>query len=218
MTEQPDRQALFDGWSTRYDDSAGGNEFPFIGFRDVLFSVLSHSDINEKCSVLELGIGTGMLAVMYSDIAKDIAGVDFSPKMIEICRVNVPGARIFRADVTKPLDFLNGQKFDRVISNYLFHEFCDETKLQIIEKCFNYCIKEAGFMVIGDISFENRTKLDECRNRNLDLWDDGEFYWDADTLVKRISGLGYLVSYSQISECAGVYVIKRKRAQGDSNP
>jgi putative AdoMet-dependent methyltransferase len=218
VTEQPDRQTLFDEWSARYDNCTESNEFPFIDFKDVLFSVLSHSDINENCSVLELGIGTGMLTTMYADIAKDITGVDFSPKMVERCKTNVPGARIFQADVTKPFDFLDGQKFDRVISNYLFHEFCDATKLQIIERCFGDHIKEAGFMVIGDISFEDRTRLDECKNRNLDLWDDDEFYWDADTLVKRISYLGYLVSYSQISECAGVCVIKRKRAQGDSDP
>ncbi len=192
--------------------------FPLLVSGTYFFLFLSHSDTNEECSVLELGIGTGMLTTMYADIAKDITGVDFSPKMVERCKTNVPGARIFQADVTKPFDFLDGQKFDRVISNYLFHEFCDETKLQIIERCFGDHIKEAGFMVIGDISFENRTKLDECRNRNLDLWDDDEFYWDADVLVKRISDLGYLVSYSQISECAWVYVIKRKRAQGDSDP
>ncbi|HNY60941.1 MAG TPA: class I SAM-dependent methyltransferase [Caldisericia bacterium] len=181
MTEQPDRQILFDEWSARYDNCTESNEFPFIDFRDVLFSVLNHSDINENCSVLELGIGTGMLATMYADIAKDITGVDFSPKMVERCKTNVPEARIFQADVTKPFDFLDEQKFDRVVSNYLFHEFCDEAKLQIIERCFGDHIKEAGFMVIGDISFEDRTGLDECRNRNLDLWDDDEFYWDIDT-------------------------------------
>ncbi|HOR47124.1 MAG TPA: class I SAM-dependent methyltransferase [Caldisericia bacterium] len=218
MTDRSERLDLFDKWSARYDDCTGNNEFPFIGFRDTLLSVLNHSNIGEECSVLELGIGTGALAVLYADIARNVFGIDFSPKMAEICRANVPGARIFQADVTKPFDFLDGQKFDRVVSNYLFHEFCDETKLQIIEKCFNYHIKEAGFMVIGDISFENRIKLDECKNRYLDLWDDDEFYWDANILVKRISDLGYLVFYSQISECAGIYVIKRKRAQGDSNP
>ena len=90
MTDRSERLNLFDKWSARYDDCTGNNEFPFIGFRDVLFSVLSHSDINEKCSVLELGIGTGALAVLYADIARNVFGIDFSPKMAEICRANVP--------------------------------------------------------------------------------------------------------------------------------
>lgn len=210
MTDNSKRIDLFDKWSKHYSNCANVNEFPFIGFKSHLLSVATHCAISDKTTVLELGIGTGLLAMLYADRAKKTAGVDFSVKMLKLCKQNIPGIQLFNADVTKDFDFLCGEKFDRIVTNYLFHEFDDPTKNEIVKRCFENHLSESGFMVIGDISFENQTILDDARQKSENLWDGQEFYWNAEKQTEALRELGFFVLYEQTTPCSGVYIISRQ--------
>lgn len=133
MIDNSDKIDLFDRWSQEYANCVADGEFPFIDFKSHLLCVATHCAITDKTNVLELGIGTGLLAMLYADNAKETVGLDFSVRMLELCRQNLPEIKLFKTDVTKELDCLRGTKFDRIVSNYLFHEFDDNTKNAIIK-------------------------------------------------------------------------------------
>lgn len=188
-------------------------EFPFIDFKSQLFFVANHSTISEKTTVLELGIGNGLLTMLYASKAKNTVGLDFSAKMLELCKQNIPEIQLFKADVTKEFVFLQGTKYDRIISNYLFHEFDNITKCEIVKRCFDNHLNDSGFIVIGNISFADCTMYEAAKTKFEDLWDDEELYWNAEKQTETLRKLGFLVQYEQITPCSGVYIISRQLAR-----
>ena len=58
---------LFDTWATRYDTAvaAGGDDFPFAGYDEVLATAVRAAGARPSLRVLELGIGTGNLAERF---------------------------------------------------------------------------------------------------------------------------------------------------------
>lgn len=210
MIDNSNRINLFDRWSQEYSNCVTDEEFPFIDFKSHLHYVATHCAISEKTTVLELGIGTGLLAMLYANNAKETVGLDFSVQMLELCKQNLPEIKILKADVTKEFESLRGTKFDRIVSNYLFHEFDDVTKNEIIKRCFDKHINDSGFMVIGDISFADLASLESIRQKCTRLWDDDEFYWNAEKQTKALRELGFFVLYEQTAPCSGVYIISRQ--------
>ena len=55
-------------------------------------------------------------------------------------------------------------------------------------------------MMIGDVTFETRSRLDQCRKDVGDEWDDEEIYFVVDELKKDYPTL----TFEQISYCAGI--------------
>lgn len=210
MIDNSDRIDLFDRWSREYSNCVFGDEFPFIDFKSHMLSVATHSAISDKTTVLELGIGSGLLAMLYADRAKKVVGIDFSGKMLQLCKLNLPDIQLIQADATKDFGFLCEEKFDRIISNYLFHEFDESVKVEIVKRCFDDHLNNSGFMVIGDISFANQAILNNARQIYENLWDDEEYYWNAEKQTETLRKLGFFVLYEQTAPCSGVYIISKQ--------
>ena len=66
-------------------------------------------------------------------------------------------------------------------------------------------LKENGKIIIGDVAFETRKDLEQCRLVAGDAWDDDEIYFVAEELRKDLPGL----SFTQISDCAGILMLCR---------
>ena len=66
-------------------------------------------------------------------------------------------------------------------------------------------LNENGRIVIGDVAFETRTELDQCRQTAGSDWDEEEIYFVADELREFFPGL----IFTQVSHCAGVLVLAR---------
>jgi ubiquinone/menaquinone biosynthesis C-methylase UbiE len=60
---QTDRTPLFDGWAENYDATIAPTRFPFGGYDQVLDKVVRLAEVAPRMQVLDLGIGTGNLAV-----------------------------------------------------------------------------------------------------------------------------------------------------------
>ena len=67
------------------------------------------------------------------------------------------------------------------------------------------CLKEDGKILNGDVAFENRDKLNQCRQEAGDEWDEEEIYFVADELRSAFPG----ISFQQVSHCAGILALAR---------
>ena len=99
----------FDLWADGYDRSVqlseASDEYPFAGYKDVLNAVYRAVHARAHASVLDLGFGTGVLTAKLYAEGYAVSGVDFSPRMIALAQVKMPGARLIQADFTQGIEF-----------------------------------------------------------------------------------------------------------------
>lgn len=205
---QNTRTRLFDDWAGRYDPAAN-ERFPFLGYNNVLSSVVELAAVCAGQSVLDVGIGTGNLAAQFSEHRCDVWGVDFSSAMLERARELLPAATLVQADLTNDqfppsLD----RRFDRIVSAYTLHELDDESKLRLLKRFADSHLTDGGMIVVGDIAFPTAEVRETARNRWINLWDKDEFYWAADQMIPAAQRAGLAVRFVRISECAGTFVIR----------
>lgn len=95
--------------------------------------------------VLDLGCGYGFYTDYFRSIGANAIGVDGSEKMIEIARGKYPMSVFSVMDITKLLDFENGQ-FDMVFSNQVL---MDIDNIDIIFSECNRILKPGGIFYYG---------------------------------------------------------------------
>ena len=64
-------------------------------------------------------------------------------------------------------------------------------------------LKENGKIIIGDVAFETRKDLEECKLKAGDTWDNDEIYFVVEELRKDFPSL----SFTQMSDCAGILIL-----------
>ena len=101
--------------------------------------------LNKTKSVLEIGVGTGRLAVRVAPKCKTFTGIDISPKTIARAKENLP------FDNTNLIygDFLNydfSEKFDVIFSSLTFMHF--QNKSFVINKIASL-LKQNGFFILS---------------------------------------------------------------------
>ncbi len=208
MVNDPERQRLFDHWSDFYAPEVDDAHFPFMGYRDVLLSLVREADFKEEHKILELGVGTGNLTRLIPLPANQIWGLDFSEKMLIKARQNLPGAHFIHADL------LNGDwiaeikgPFARVLSAYTMHEFPDSVKYELLTIIGEELLEKSGKILIGDISYPDQKSFEQAHDDLKGYWDEDEYYWCAETMIDKLEDRQFSVDYTQVSKCAGVYVI-----------
>ena len=203
----------FDLWSNEYDNSVniieGSNNYPFAGYKDVLNYIYKQIKKKDSASVLDIGFGTGVLTTkLYSD-GYEVNGIDFSSNMIEIAKQKMPEATLIKWDFSKGLpDEITNKSFDFIISTYAIHHLRDNEKIDFIN-LISSLLNKGGVILIGDVSFETREELEECKEKYSEYWDDDEIYFIAQEIKKNLNDK-YLCEYIKISHCAGVLVISNK--------
>lgn len=60
-----------------------------------------------------------------------------------------------------------------------------------------------GKIIIGDVAFETREALEQCKCKAGDAWDPDEIYFVIEELRKDFPAL----SFTQMSDCAGVLML-----------
>ena len=110
----------------------------------------------DKC-VLEIGVGTGRLAIKVAPLCKSFTGIDFSPKTAQCAKQNLSefkNAKILCADFFE-YDF--GQRFDVIYSSLTFMHFKD--KKAAVNK-INQLLNTRGIVVLS---------LDKSQKQFLDM-------------------------------------------------
>jgi putative AdoMet-dependent methyltransferase len=202
----------FDLWARGYESdviiSDQQDDYPFAGYGKLMSFVFGAVKQAGAKTVLDIGIGTGVLPARLAETGCEIYGVDFSQEMLAIARQNIPGAHLHHADITKPLPAeITGHTYDCVISTYALHHLTDEQKVAFVPPLLPL-LNNAGMIIIGDVSFANQTALDECKRNAGDGFDTDEHYWIADDLLPRFSDIK--AEYHRMSHCAGVYIFSAR--------
>jgi len=200
----------FDLWAKNYDAdvgvSNGNDEYPFAGYKKILGDIYHRIMQSKPAKILDIGIGTGTLCRKLYEQGNDITGIDFSEEMLNASRKNIPDAKLIQWDFTKGLPDDIGQ-FDFIISTYAIHHLTDTEKVTFIILLLSH-LNDGGCIIIGDVGFESRELLEECRAACGDSWDEDESYFVVTELRER---LGYVceLEFWRFSHCSGILVIKQ---------
>lgn len=180
----------FDMWADGYDKSVNlseeRDEYPFAGYKEVLNYI--YNEVREKpgAHVLDIGFGTGILTTKLYNSGCVISGVDFSENMIEIAKKKMPDAELMKWDFSKELpEEIKSRRYDFIISTYAIHHLTDRKKINLIKSGFEL-LNEKGRILIGDVSFETRNHLEECKEKYGEYWDDDEIYFTADEIIDEL--------------------------------
>ena len=199
----------FDLWADGYDKTVGisdeKNTYPFAGYRDVLGSIFQVIMEKQNATVLDIGFGTGTLTTKLYEHGCSIYGQDFSSRMIELASKKMPGSHLYQGNFVEGLvEPLLNQCYDFIVATYSLHHLTDEQKISFLHTLCD-CLNTNGKVLIGDVAFENRDKLDQCRQESGDEWDDEEIYFVADELKSAFPNL----AFRQVSYCAGILTLTR---------
>lgn len=199
----------FDLWADGYDKTVGisdeENTYPFAGYKKVLGSIFQTIMEKQGATVLDIGFGTGTLTTRLYEQGCSIYGQDFSSRMVELASEKMPSSHLYQGDFTEGLvKPLRNQCYDFIVATYSLHHLTDEQKLSFLRTLCGY-LKENGKILIGDIAFENRVKLNQCRQKSGDEWDDEEIYFVVDELRNAFPSL----TFKQVSYCAGILTLTR---------
>ena len=203
----------FNLWAEDYDQSVQlseeKNEYPFAGYKAILNAIYNEIMQHSKTEVLEVGIGTGVLAKKLYENEHVITGVDFSPKMLEISQHKMPSAKLLEWDIQQGVPhILTENNFDFIVSTYTLHHLTDEQKVSFLNDLIPL-LKANGKILIGDISFETAEHLQQCKRKNEKHWDPDEFYFVYDEIMPALYPT-FNIQYEQISECGGIYMLEMK--------
>lgn len=201
----------FNGLAGGYDESVSQSSqgYPFEGYYEVLGFVQNLIQEPQGATILDLGIGTGLLTAELYKLGAEVVGVDFSEQMLEKAREKMPQATFYCWDFSQGLPAeLHGVKFDYIISSYALHHLPDRGKVTLLQQLQNY-LSEKGKILIADIAFPTLEERESYRLQAGNEWDDQEYYIAADEFLPLLDGTEWEVQFTQISPCAGVLQIGR---------
>ena len=197
----------FDLWANDYDSSVQqsfeSNEYLFAGYKEVLNTIYNRIRSKNGKMILDIGFGTGVLTQKLYEDGREIYGIDFSEEMIKLAKPKMPEAFLIKHDFTKGLPSnLKEKKFDFIISTYAIHHLTDKEKVDFIKE-LKVHLTEGGEILLGDVAFETRRELEECRSKAGNDWDGDEIYIVKEELQKEHPN----IEFKKISFCSGVCVI-----------
>ena len=199
----------FDLWAESYDQNVNftniNEEYPFAGYKQVLNRIYNEILYSSQKTVLDIGFGTGTLTSKLYENGCTIFGQDFSHKMIELSQLKMPHAKLYCGDFSHGLvEDLIQNKYDAIIATYSLHHLTDMHKVEFIDSLLPL-LNDNGCIYIGDVAFNTREKLQECRELAGAKWDNEEIYFIFDELKKSFPKM----KFEQLSHCAGVLFLRK---------
>jgi ubiquinone/menaquinone biosynthesis C-methylase UbiE len=125
------------------------------GFRHLRDRITELAEPRADQTVVDVGCGTGLLALAFAERVARVWAIDSSPAMIEYLRVKASSAdlenieTVVASAVSLPLV---DEVADLVISNYCLHELPQAGKERALGEAMRV-LKPGGRLVIGDMMF-----------------------------------------------------------------
>ncbi len=128
---------------------------PNPGLDKVVQRVVDLANENTFEQVIDLGCGSGQLALPLALHAKKVVAVDIAPTMLQILKDKAAKAGITNIDtLCSSLEALEIEpsSLDLAVSNYVLHHLSDQQKQEVVKKTLTW-IKPGGRLIIGDMMF-----------------------------------------------------------------
>lgn len=202
---ESNRLPIFDRWADRYDQSVQTDKGIFASYDLVLAEVVRAAEVTAGMRVLELGVGTGNLAQRFVALGCEVWGADFSPAMLAIAKTKAPQVTLIQMDLMAEWPDALHQRFDRIVANFVLHEFDLATKPSLLQRLAADHLVEHGLIVVGDVAFATAAARHES---GAEAWDEDEFYWGADETLSACAGTGLDITFKPISWCTGIFIVK----------
>jgi ubiquinone/menaquinone biosynthesis C-methylase UbiE len=200
----------FDKWAGRYDKIITEDKDIFARYDEVLDRVVEVCKLSKGKRVLDIGTGTGNLALRCLSKGADVIGIDPSEPMLAKARKKVKGkSQIEFQQVDDP--FLANpypdNYFDAVVSTYAFHHVSHRKKPQCIGEMIRV-LKSGGIWALGDLCFENKEKEKQALKK-FDWLDKDEYFIRIDELSSEFKKLGMKMNPKQFTPVVWVLWAKK---------
>lgn len=146
------RQRRF--WTSRavsWDEGAWTNP----GLVRVVDEVIARAAPKPTERAVDLGSGSGQLALKLAPLVESVLAVDISKAMLDLLERNAAAAGIANVSVeVAPAEHLELEpsSVDLIVSNYVLHHLRDEDKAALVAKAAQW-LRPGGRLVVGDMMF-----------------------------------------------------------------
>lgn len=137
------------------------------GFRRMRERIMARARLSPRDRVVDVGAGTGLLALGIAPEVRDVRAVDISPAMTSYLRRRAAelGLENLAPITATAIDLpLPDESSTVVVSNYVYHHLSDADKQAGIEEAFRV-LRPGGRIVVGDMMF--RPDLTDQRSRRI---------------------------------------------------
>ena len=208
---------VFDKWAKDYDDTVVSNngEYAqvFLGYSDIIKSVVDLIGDMDGSYVVDIGSGTGNLAYEAYKKGYDAIGIEPNPAMRKIALKKYPMIRFYQGDFFKIPEL--DKSIGTIISSYAFHHLTDDEK----EKAawlYDTILQKGGKVIIADTMYETDTDRIDIRNdakekgyNNLLADLETEFYTSHAILRHFFEQAGFSVSFMRKNRFVWVMCAKK---------
>ncbi len=200
----------FDGWADVYDADVRSDCPLHARYDEVLDAVVQAADVTVGKIVLDIGTGTGNLALPCLKLGATVVGLDPSDRMLAKARektADYPAVE-FRL-VADP--FLNipypDVFFDAVVSTYAFHHVPHRSKPDAVREMVRV-LRPGAMWALGDLAFQNQEAAREALGLYRD-WLEEEYFALIDELVPVFRELGMKLDATRFSPVTWVLWAKK---------
>lgn len=155
--------------------------------------------LTKEKTVLEIGVGTGRLALKTAPLCKTFCGIDLSPKTVEKARVNLSAFSNVELICANFLNFRFDESYDVIYSSLTFMHI--QNKKKCIKK-ISRLLNEKGIFVLSVDKSHNKSL--EYGNRKIKLYPD-----DPEKIRKYINSAGLSLIKEQETEFANIFLCQK---------
>jgi putative AdoMet-dependent methyltransferase len=180
----------FDQWADSYDGWVTSDDPVYARYDEVLDLVVRLAKAARGALVLDVGTGTGNLALRLAAVGAQVVGLDPSSRMLALAHEKLGECtKIELRQVDQPFLAIPypDDHFDAVVSSYAFHHVPRPRQHDGIREMVRV-LEPGGVWVLGDLIFANeyaeRATLDRCD------WMEDEYYPRIEELRPTFTKLG----------------------------